>query len=93
MKDEEQKKAERERVVAEKLPPLLGGINDKIGNGPFLAGDEINVADIKVWMVAKWLSSGVMDHVPADCLDAYPGIKKLEAAFNEHEGVKAWYAK
>ena len=93
IKDEAEKKAAREKVVADTLPTWAKSISRQIGDGPFLGGEKINVADIKLWSVVRWLTGGKLDHVPTACLDAYPAIKQHFNAVNEHDGVKTWYAK
>ena len=67
-------------------------IEAQLGDGPFVAGEAIHVADVKLYMVAKWFSSGGVDHVPKDVFGAFPKLTRLERAVAEHPKVVARYA-
>lgn len=59
--------------------------------GPFVAGSEISVADLKLYMASKWFSSGSVDHVPADVFAPYPKLVGVEKAVAEHPKIVKWY--
>lgn len=61
--------------------------------GPFAAGDQIGVADIKLFVVLGWLKKGVLDHIPADVLDHLPKLQALFENVKNHPRVVAWYAR
>jgi glutathione S-transferase len=61
--------------------------------GPFAGGNEISVADIKLFIVLGWLKGGVLDHVPTSVLDGYPKLLALHEAVKQHPKVAAWYAR
>jgi glutathione S-transferase len=58
--------------------------------GPFVAGDAIHVADLKLYLAARWFSSGVVDHVPRDVFAEFPRLVGLERAVADHPKVVAW---
>jgi glutathione S-transferase len=93
MKDEDEKKAAREKIVAENLPVWAKGVESQISDGPFLAGEKLNVADIKVWNVVRWIATGKLDHVSPEVFASYPKLSALYESVGEHDGVKSWYAK
>jgi hypothetical protein len=53
----------------------------------------LQVADLKLYMVVRWLTSGALDHLPTTVLDHCPKLLRLSRAVGEHEGVKAWLAR
>ena len=93
IKDEAAKKAVREKIAAEFLPMWAANIEAQLGDGPYLEGEALQVADLKLWSVVRWLAKGVVDHIPAD---VFAGHKKLSAhyqAVDQHPGVVGWYAR
>lgn len=65
----------------------------ELGPGPFVAGDAIHVADLKLYLAARWFSSGNVDHVPRDVFAGSPRLVALEQAVAGHPRVVAWYAR
>lgn len=92
---EEKKKAREE--LASGFLPRWGGCVDRvlngIGPGPFVAGDTIQVADLKLYMAARWFSSGNVDHVPTDVFARFPRLVGVERAVASHPKIVEWYAR
>lgn len=62
-------KAARDAFVAGPLPRYLHWLNEKLTKqGNYFADGRMTIADLKVYMVTRWLASGQLDHVPADCV-------------------------
>jgi glutathione S-transferase len=61
--------------------------------GPYAAGDQISVADIKLFMVVGWLKKGALDHVPPNVLDHHPKLQALFENVKTHPRVVDWYAR
>ncbi|HEY9470937.1 MAG TPA: glutathione S-transferase family protein [Propionibacteriaceae bacterium] len=91
--DPEQKRAAREALAANELATWGSQVERQLGDGPFVGGQSLQVSDIKLYMVVRWLTSGTLDHVPATVLDHCPKLLRLYRAVGEHSGVKAWLAK
>jgi glutathione S-transferase len=91
--DPEQKRLAREALATKDIPTWGSQVERQLGDGPFIAGAKLQVADLKLYMVVRWLTSGVLDHVPTTVLDHCPKLLRLFRAVGEHEGVKAWLAK
>jgi glutathione S-transferase len=92
--DEAEKKKARLALAESYLPTWAGFAEKQIaGNGPFFAGKDINVVDLKLHRTVHWFVSGVIDHIPTTIFDAFPKLNRIYRAVNEHAGVKAWYAK
>ncbi len=91
--DPDHKVAAREALAANELATWGRQVEQQLGEGPFVGGQSIQVADIKLYMVVRWLTAGTLDHVPATVLDHCPKLMHLYQAVAEHPGVKAWLAK
>ena len=91
--DPEQKRAAREALAANELRTWGSQVERQLGDGPFIAGAKIQVADLKLYMVTRWLTTGVVDHVPTTVFDHCPKLMRLYRAVGEHAGVKAWLAR
>lgn len=91
--DPDQKRVAREALAANELAIWGSQLEHQLGEGPFAGGQSIQVADIKLYMVVRWLTAGTLDHVPGSVLDHCPKLMRLYHAVAEHPGVKAWLAK
>jgi glutathione S-transferase len=91
--DAEEKKKVREEIAATVLPTWAAFAEKQIGDGPFFGGANLNVADLKLFVGARWFKSGVLDHIPTTVFDAFPKLNRVHDAVRDHAGVKAWYAK
>jgi glutathione S-transferase len=89
VKDEAEKKRTREEFAAGYLQTWATSLEKQI-RGPFIAGDALCVADLKVFMITHSFVSGVYDHIPADCLDAFPKLTQLYREVAKHPKVAAW---
>lgn len=93
IKDEAQKRAAREALARDDLATWGTNVERQLGSGPFIAGDKLHVADIKLYMIVRWFVSGTVDHVPTTVFDHCPKLKRLFAAFGQHPGVQGWFAR
>ncbi|MEO6269529.1 MAG: glutathione S-transferase family protein [Lautropia sp.] len=91
--DPEQKRQAREALAANELSTWGSQVERQLGDGPFISGATLQVADLKLYMVARWLTSGTLDHVLTTVFDHCPKLLRLYRAVNEHAGVKAWLDK
>jgi len=93
IKDEAEKKAAREDLAASYLPFWGRSTEAYLGDGPFIAGAKLHVADLKLHMAVRWFAGGKVDHIPATIFAAYPKLTRLFEAVRDDARVKAWYAK
>lgn len=91
-KDPEAKKAAREELKAGALQRWCTNVSAQI-QGPFVSGDTLSVADLKLFVVLKWFMSGNVDHIGPDAFAAHPKVLGLYEAVKAHPGVVAWYAR
>ena len=91
--DPESRRQAREALAANELRTWGSQVERQIGDGPFIGGATLQVADLKLYMMVRWLITGTLDHVPTTVLDHCPKLLRLYRAVGEHEGVKAWLAR
>jgi glutathione S-transferase len=91
--DAELKRQAREALAANELRTWGSQVERQLGDGPFISGAMLQVADLKLYMVVRWLTTGILDHVPGSVLDHCPKLLRLYRAVGEHEGVKTWLAR
>ncbi len=96
IQDADEKKKVREELASGFLPRWGSAVERRlaaIGTGPFIGGDKLHVADIKLYMVSRWFSSGNVDHVPKDVFGQFERLRGLEKAVAEHPKIVEWYAR
>jgi prostaglandin-H2 D-isomerase / glutathione transferase len=91
--DPEQKRTAREALAGNEIKAWGSQIERQLRDGPFVGGTTLQVADLKLYMMTRWLTSGALDHMPASVLDHCPNLHRLHNAVAEHSGVKGWLAK
>jgi glutathione S-transferase len=90
--DADEKQRMRTALATGYMQSWGASIEQQIGAGPFLGGAQVNVADLKLFVVVTWLRKGVLDHIPTDVLGGYPKLNRLVDAVREHPSVVEWYA-
>jgi prostaglandin-H2 D-isomerase / glutathione transferase len=92
IQDEAEKKKAREELATSVIPLWATNVEKQIGDGPFFGGAALHVVDVKLYVVAHWLRSGALDHIPATVLDAFAKLNRVHDSIRDHARVKAWYA-
>lgn len=79
----------REELAAETLPRYLRWLQNQLEGhgGEFFADHRLTVADLKVFVVLRWLGSGKLDHIPADLVETV--TPKLVAFVDRIAGIPA----
>lgn len=64
-------KAARLGLVNELFPTYLHWLEAQLQNhgGEFLADSRLTIADLKAFTVLRWISSGMLDHIPSNILE------------------------
>ena len=94
--DPEKKAALREALGQETLPYWLRLIEARLaswGEGPFILGERLTVADLALWRLLGWLTSGVLDGIPTTLLAPHPRLQALSAKVEERDDVRAYMAR
>lgn len=89
--DPERKRTAREEVARGYLPEWGARVAAQV-RGPYIGGAELQVADLKLYVFLRFLSSGGLDHVPSDVLDHIEPLVALREAVGADAGVQSWYA-
>ena len=59
----------------------------------FFVGNKISIADLAIWRLLGWLSSGLLDGVPTNILEPYKKLNKLREEVYKHPKVNEWMLK
>lgn len=86
-----EKKAVREAFAAGWLSQWAAGVSAQI-RGPFLSGEQLSVADIKLYVILRSYLLGTYDHVPTDTFARFPKLLALHAAVEAHPAIRAYFA-
>lgn len=94
MKGEELRLA-REKLAGGWIPAFLRGLEQLLvrGGGTWFADDRLTMADLKTFVNIRWLTSGALDHVPADLVQKHaPGLVEHQERVGKDPRIVAYYA-
>lgn len=92
IKDEAEKKRAREELSKGYIRSWGAHLEKQI-QGPFLSGEKLCVADLKLFTAINWLKKGILDYVPKDVLDDFPKLNQLFEAVRAHPKIAQWRAR
>jgi glutathione S-transferase len=92
VKDPEELKAARAELVDGDLTTFAECFEAQV-RGPYVGGQELSVADIKLFVVMSWIKKGVLDHIPPSLFDNYPKLTALYRSVESHPKIEAWVKK
>jgi glutathione S-transferase len=91
----EARKKAREALAAGSIPHFLRQFEARLkaGGGEWFVENRLTVADLKCYLLVRWLKSGMLDHIPADLVDRHAPLlaAHLERVQN-HPKIAAYYA-
>ena len=85
----------REALVTGALPRYLQWLQKQLEShgGEFLADNRLTIADLKAFVILRWLSSGKLDHIPSDLIEtAAPQLKDYMNRVAELPAIAQYYA-
>jgi len=94
LQGEEQRRA-REDLAGGWLPIFLEGLSEILerGGGEYFADRRLTIADLKVATQTRWLTSGVLDHIPKDLIErTAPSLVAHAARVAKDPRVAAYHA-
>ncbi|MBL8444108.1 MAG: glutathione S-transferase family protein, partial [Zoogloeaceae bacterium] len=58
----------REALVTDALPRYLRWLQNQLEShgGEYFADHRLTIADLKAFVILRWLASGKLDHIPTD---------------------------
>ncbi|KAJ3065705.1 hypothetical protein HDU98_010906 [Podochytrium sp. JEL0797] len=92
--DAEKKMKTRVELKEKVLPPLFAALDAFIAarGGAFVAGQDVSVADLVVYQMNTYFTSGNLDGIPVTLIQGYPHIQKVVAAVKAIPAVAEWEA-
>jgi prostaglandin-H2 D-isomerase / glutathione transferase len=90
----DEKKKVREDLATGLIPRYLEQLQARLkaAGGEYFADKRLTVADLKVFMLLRWLKSGVLDHIPKDIVDrTAPLLVQHLERVSSHPKVAAYY--
>lgn len=92
VKDEAAKMAARKVLAEETLPRWLGYLETLLmsNEGDFFVGDSMTIADLAISRVVGWLKGGILDGIPSDVVEAFPGLAAHCERTEAHPKIEQW---
>jgi prostaglandin-H2 D-isomerase / glutathione transferase len=90
-----EKKKAREALASGPLPVYLAQFQSRLeaAGGEYFADRRLTVADLKVWMLVRWLRSGMLDDIPKDLVARLaPQLVKHGERLAAQPKIAAYYA-
>jgi len=91
-KDEDEKKRRRRAFAEGYVQRWAGGLEQQI-TGPFIEGEQLHLADLKLFVIMDALLGGKIDYIGEDDFADHPKLVKLHAAVAAHPRVAQWRAR
>ena len=92
-KDQDKKKIVRHKLSEKTLPKWFGFLENLLeGNksSDWFAGKNMSIADLSIWRLLGWITSGKLDHVPISILEPFPKLSNLYISVDTHPKVREW---
>lgn len=93
---EEAKQARRKELADGCIPFYATRLEQRLNaqGGTYFADNRLTVADLKVFVMTRHLTSGVLDHIPTDLIErAAPSLTAHRDRVAAHDRVRAYYEK
>ena len=95
-KEKERLALARKILATKHLPKwfqFLENLLKKNNESYFFVGNKISIADLAIWRLLGWLSSGLLDGVPTNIFEPYKKLNKLREEVYKHPKVNEWMLK
>lgn len=91
---EAEKKATREALAAGRLGVFVDTFERMLSaaGGTYFVDERLTIADLRVFVWARYLKSDALDHIPANYLKRAPTLSAFVDDIAAHPGVAAYYA-
>ena len=89
--DDEKRRTMRQEMCSGILGRKLQIVDKNISdNSDWILGQSMGLADIAIWRLMGWLSSGMLDGIPTTLLTGYPKISRVCSAVDVHPKIQKW---
>ena len=93
-KDQEKKIEDRKMLVNKLLPRWFRYLeNLLLEDDSTWFVEKMTIADIAMWRLLGWLTSGIIDGIPTSIIDDYPKLKNIHHQVHNHPKVREWMMK
>ncbi len=85
----------RQALAAGTLPKYLRWLEQQLAShgGEFLADHRLTIADLKAFVILRWLGSGKLDHIPVDLIEtAAPKLQDYVSRIAKLPAIVEYYA-
>lgn len=85
----------RQALAAGALPKYLRWLEQQLAShgGEFLADHRLTIADLKAFVILRWLGSGKLDHIPVDLIEtAAPKLQDYVSRISKLPAIVEYYA-
>ena len=91
-KNEEKKKSMREKLAQGALVKKISFLEELLegGKGDWFVGKNITIADLAIWRLMGWFTSGMIDYLPTNLIAPFPNLKKVCLNVEKHPKVMEW---
>jgi len=93
-KNEVKKMEDRKVLVNKLLPRWFKYLEDLLSDDDsswFV--EKMTIADIAMWRLLGWLTSGIIDGIPTSVVDDFPKLKNIHHQVHTHPKVQEWMLK
>ena len=93
-KDQEKKMEDRKVLVNKLLPRWFRYLeNLLLEDDSTWFVEKMTIADIAMWRLLGWLTSGIIDGIPTSIIDDFPKLKNIHHQVHTHPKVQEWMLK
>ena len=93
-KNQEKKMEDRKVVVNKLLPRWFRYLeNLLLEDDSIWFVEKMTIADIAMWRLLGWLTSGIIDGIPTSIIDDFPKLKNIHHQVHTHPKVQEWMLK
>ena len=93
-KDQKKKMEDRKVLVNKLLPRWFRYLENLLSEDDttwFV--EKMTIADIAMWRLLGWLTSGIIDGIPTSVVDDFPKLKNIHHQVHTHPKVQEWMLK
>ena len=93
-KDEVKKMEDRKVLVNKLLPRWFKYLENLLSEDEstwFV--EKMSIADVAIWRLLGWLTSGIIDGIPTSIVDDFPKLKNVYYQIHTHPKVHEWMMK
>jgi glutathione S-transferase len=93
-KDQIKKMEDRKVLVSKLLPRWFRYLENLLSedNSTWFV-EKMTIADIAIWRLLGWLTSGIIDGIPTSIVDDFPKLKNIHHQIHTHPKVQEWMLK